>query len=87
MKGKMLSIYLIGLKFFLYNIIIKHKNDTVLFVGHGNINQALIAVITQKKASDVFNIKKQPNTAVDVIDIDEDKNHKIILQNCIKHLE
>jgi broad specificity phosphatase PhoE len=71
---------------FLHKIISKHQKDTVLFVGHNGINRALIAVITGKKHEDVMGIENQHNTSVNVFEIDEDKNHKILCFNCTKHL-
>ena len=72
---------------FLHKIISKHHNDTVLFVGHNGINKALITVITGKKHEDIRGIDNQHNTSVNVFEIDEDKNHKILCFNCIKHLD
>jgi len=71
---------------FLHEILSKHQSDTVLFVGHNGINKAIIAVITGKKPEDINSIEKQHNTSISIFEIDEDKNHKIHLFNCIKHL-
>lgn len=72
---------------FLNKIISKHYQDTVLFVGHNGINKALIAVITGKKHENIREIENQHNTCVNVFEIDQDKNHKIHIYNCIKHLD
>ncbi len=74
-------------KTFLHKIISKHHKDTILFVGHNGINKALIAVITGKRYGDIAAIESQHNTSVSIFEIDEDKNHKIHLLNCIKHLD
>ena len=68
---------------FLYKIIEKYHKQTILFVGHNGINRALIAVITGK---DIDNIENQHNTSVNIFEIDENKNHKTRILNCIKHL-
>jgi len=61
----------------------KHPNGTVLFVGHGGINADLIALILNE---DYKKFVYQKNTAINIFEIKESKNHKIILINCIKHL-
>jgi len=70
-------------KEFIDEIYEKHKEDTVVIVSHGSFGKALISVITGES---YFDIKVQDNTGVSIFDIDEDRNHKIILHNCTKHL-
>ncbi len=72
---------------FLHKLIKKHKDESVLVVAHGTINRALIAVITEKKPEDIYRIEKLKNTSISIFEINEDKNHKIILFNCTKHLD
>ncbi len=72
---------------FLHKILSQHHNDTVLFVGHNGINKAMIAVITGKNPEDIKSIENQHNTSINIFEIDEDKNHKIHVFNCIKHLD
>lgn len=72
---------------FLHQILSKHHKDNVLFVGHNGTNKALIAVITGKKHESIQEIENQHNTSISIFEIDEDKNHKIHLLNCIKHLD
>ena len=74
-------------KKFLDEVLHQHKKETVLFVGHNGINKALIAVITNKTSADLPHIENHKNTSVNIYEIDEDRKHKIILFNCIKHLE
>jgi broad specificity phosphatase PhoE len=74
-------------KRFLHKIISKHHQDTVLFVGHRGINKAMIAVITGKKPEDINAVGNQDNASVNIFEIDEDKNHKIHVFNCTKHLD
>jgi len=71
-------------KEFIDEIYEKHKEDTVVIVSHGNFVRALISKITGK---DFFDIEMLSNTGVSIFDIDEDRNHKIILHNCTKHLD
>jgi len=64
----------------------EHSNKTILFVGHCFINKALISVILNlsRKESEEC---KQSNTSITIFDIRGDKNHKMHLINCIKHLD
>ena len=73
-------------KHFLKKVISKHHKDTILFVGHNGINQALIAVITGKKYQDLGKMVSQHNTSISIFEVEEGKNNKIILYNCIEHL-
>lgn len=72
---------------FLHKILSHHHNDTVLFTAHNGINKAMIAVITGKSPDDIKSIENLHNTSVCIFDIDEDKNHKIHVFNCKKHLD
>ncbi len=74
-------------KRFLYKILTKHPNDTILIAGHTAINKALIAVIMNKTSKDIESIKNTSNASITVIEIDENKNHKVNLFNCKKHLD
>jgi probable phosphoglycerate mutase len=74
-------------KNFLYKVLTRHPNDTVLLAGHNGINKALVAVITNKKSEDIKSIENFHNTSITIFEIDQDKNHKIHLFNCKKHLD
>ncbi len=71
---------------FLHKIISRHYSDAVLFVGHNGINKALIAVITGKKQEDIRGIDNQHNTSVNIFELGEDKKHRMLCSNCVKHL-
>jgi broad specificity phosphatase PhoE len=71
---------------FLHHILHEHPDDSVLFVAHGGINKAIICVITNKNPEDIPSIEDLNNTSISVFDIDENKNHKIHVFNCVKHL-
>jgi broad specificity phosphatase PhoE len=66
-------------------VYLKYKDKTVLFVGHGGINNALIALI--KKQDINYQYESQNNTAINIFDIFEDYQHKIHCLNCTKHLD
>lgn len=71
---------------FLHDTLHEHREDNVLFVCHGGVGKALIAVITGKTPLDIRAMDSLDNTSVSIFDIDEDKNHKIICLNCTNHL-
>lgn len=72
---------------FLKSIIKKHQKDSVLLVWHNWINLALIANIIWKKYDEIDTIEKQHNTSINIFEIDKDRNYKIHVFNCIKHLD
>ncbi|MFH1400581.1 MAG: histidine phosphatase family protein [Nanoarchaeota archaeon] len=74
-------------KAFLDEVISKHRDGTVLLVGHNGINKALIAVITGKHHADIGVIENQRNTAITIYDIDEDSKHRMHVFNCTRHLQ
>lgn len=63
----------------------KYPDETILFVGHNGINKALLREILNK--SDDYEVDKLSNASISIFEIKEDKNHKIHLINCTKHLE
>jgi len=65
----------------------KYSNSTVVFVGHGAINLAILSIIMGKPADAIYEQEGQKNTAVSEFEIYEDKSHKIHCLNCTKHLE
>jgi len=71
---------------FIHRILSKHKSDTVLLVGHNGICKAIIAAITGKGHDDLEQIENLKNTSISILELDDDKNHKIHLFNCSKHL-
>lgn len=62
-----------------------HLDKTVLIVSHHGCNSALLAYFMNKSVDNIFEIK-QGNTAVNIINIKEDKNHHLELINCTEHL-
>ncbi|MBU1199082.1 MAG: histidine phosphatase family protein [Nanoarchaeota archaeon] len=65
----------------------EYPYGVVLFVGHNAINRALLTVIFDKPTEYVKECDIQHNTGVSIFEITEDKNHKVHLLNCAKHLE
>ena len=72
---------------FLHEILLKHKDDVVVFVSHGILLRAFLGVILGKGPDEYPLMDKLLNTSVTELDIDEDKNHKIVLHNCVEHLK
>ena len=73
-------------KKFFKDIIINHKNRTVLVVAHGGPIISLYLLLF-KKGFEEYNKYQMENTAVTFLDIESFKNHKIHVLNCVKHLE
>jgi len=69
------------------NIFHKHMENTVLLVGHGGINLALISAITRKPFMDVVKTCGIENTSVNIFEINKGRSHKIHCLNCTKHLD
>ncbi len=69
---------------FLHRVLAKHRKDTVLFVGHRQINKSMMTRITGKGMSSIGSLH---NTSITIFEIAEDKTHKIHVFNCIKHLD
>jgi broad specificity phosphatase PhoE len=74
-------------KSFLQEIIQTHHRDSILFVCHGGVGLALIAVITGKAHSEIMTLERLRNTSISIFEIEENGNSKILCYNCIKHLE
>jgi probable phosphoglycerate mutase len=74
-------------KLFLQKIFKKHKNKTVLFVGHNGINKAIISVILGKTYKELEHLENLHNTSISIFDINEKKNNKVHVFNCTKHLD
>jgi len=63
----------------------KHKNQTIMIVGHNGINKAIIAALTGKKAENIPDLDNQKNTAFNIIEIEGNKC-KVLKYNNISHL-
>jgi len=70
---------------FFHTIFPKYKGKNVVVVSHGGFNRQLLGFLLGK---DVMASKEiiQNNTAVNIIEIKDDGNHKAKLINCTKHL-
>lgn len=77
----------IRVKKFLNKTHKRYFGKKVLIVGHGGINIVLRTVLLKKPLDSLFQDKVQGNTGIDIFEIDEEKNPKVILINYIKHLK
>jgi broad specificity phosphatase PhoE len=64
-----------------------HNGETILFVTHGFFMKALITAILHKDVEYFDEIDHIDNTSVNIFEFCEDRKHKIILLNDIRHLE
>jgi probable phosphoglycerate mutase len=71
---------------FLEEVFKQYPDKTVLFVGHNGINKSFITYIQNLPHNHLEKIDNQENTAVNIFEICEDKNHKTHLLNCTRHL-
>lgn len=74
-------------KMFNEKVLEKFLGKKVLLVGHGGINTAIMANILNKEWLSFFNNYKPKNTAVTIFEFDKNKKPKLVLMNCVKHLE
>jgi broad specificity phosphatase PhoE len=65
----------------------KHEDDSILLIGHGEINKALIGIITGGSAKDFSTMENLENTSISVFQIDNDKNYKVVAVNNTQHLK
>ena len=72
---------------FIHKVFHEHKNDTILFSTHGAFIKTVRCVLEKKPKEEIVNMAKTSNTSVTIYEIDEDKNHNLILFNCTEHLE
>jgi broad specificity phosphatase PhoE len=71
-----------------YNYLLKkHENDSILLIGHGGINKALIGIITGSSSKDFSTMERLDNTSISVFQIDNDRNYKVVAVNDTKHLK
>jgi len=64
----------------------KYPKGTVLFVAHGHVNKSVLTIMQNKKPKELLDCDTPINTAISIFEIKE-KNHEIILLNCVKHLK
>jgi len=69
------------------SVISKYKKSNVLFVAHTGTNKILMRSILKEANLNHENLEDQHNTSVNIFQIDEDKNHRIQVFNCKKHLD
>lgn len=86
-NGETMAEMFIRAKKFYNKVFRKHKKDNILFVCHNGIKKMLVCAITKKRAKGFFDIQSFDNTSVSIFEIDEQKNHKIHVYNCTKHLK
>ncbi len=65
----------------------KYTKSNVLFVAHNGVNKILMRIILKESNTSCDDLDDQHNTAVNIFEIRKDKNHKIEVLNCTKHLD
>lgn len=72
-------------KDFLEHISKNFNKKTILLVAHGGTNRAMLKHLLEKPIEDVWE-KRPHQTSVTIFEFDKDKKPKLVLMNCIKHL-
>ena len=85
-KGETIDELYDRAKKFLYKVLRKHKDDRILIVAHHGINSAIICVIKKKRPEDIQKVETFKNSSITIFEIDEEKNYKIKVWDCAKHL-
>lgn len=62
-----------------------HTKEAVLISSHAAFIMMLLGVILNKSIEEAFKLK-QSNACVNIIEIDENSEHKVHAINCVKHL-
>jgi len=69
------------------SVFSKYKNSNVLFVAHNGTNKILMRLILKEANLNQEDLTDQHNASVTIFEINEDKNHKLYVFNCKKHLD
>ncbi|MCF8223969.1 MAG: histidine phosphatase family protein [Bacteroidales bacterium] len=80
------DVFLRAEEFYKY-LLSKHKDDSVLVVGHGFIGKILLAVIQDKQSSHLKAADSLKNTSLSIFEIDSEGQYEVIALDSISHLE
>ncbi len=72
-------------KRFFGRMLKEHPDHTVLWVTHGGVIFKILYRILKLRDGNKDNYKSN-NTAVSIVELDNEGNHKVNLVNCVKHL-
>jgi broad specificity phosphatase PhoE len=72
---------------FLTMIKKKHKNDTVLFAGHGRVNAIVLYTLARVPLRNRNKFKISPNASINIIEINKHGKAKIKLLDYTGHLD
>lgn len=70
---------------FYRNMLKRHPDCTILWVTHAGPIYTILMELLGITSAQAVAINPQ-NTSVTIIEVDKEKNHKVHLANCIKHL-
>ncbi|MFZ2189054.1 MAG: histidine phosphatase family protein [Candidatus Moraniibacteriota bacterium] len=65
----------------------KHPHSNVLIVSHGGFSRVLHMIMLGIPTERFREVEKPKNTSVYIYELEENLKGKIVLENCIKHLE
>tara|TARA_Y100000310_G_scaffold144893_1_gene144162 strand:- start:13240 stop:13839 length:600 start_codon:yes stop_codon:yes gene_type:complete len=73
---------------FYEELLAKHQGKRVLVIAHAGVIGALLLHLLEKESTREEYLKVHPkNTAITVLEISDDKQHKVYVLNCINHLD
>ncbi len=72
---------------FIEDVIKTHQGKTVALISHGGtITNTILHLLKLEPNAENFDAHNPHNTAITILEIDNDKNHKVHLLNSIEHL-
>ena len=71
---------------FLQRTMQKHRNETVLFVGHGGMGRILTTIILHRPLGEVRQMPRIENASISIFELSEDNRHRLHLLNDVEHL-
>jgi broad specificity phosphatase PhoE len=72
---------------FLEKTLQRHRNQTVLYVGHGGMGRILVAIILHKSFEEIRRMPRIENASISIFEINENKKHELHLLNDVRHLD
>ena len=72
---------------FLEKTLQRHRNQTVLYVGHGGTGRVLTVIILHKSLEELQRIPRIENASISIFEINENRRHTQYFLNDVSHLD
>lgn len=86
-KGESKKDILNRARLFIEKIIKSHQNKKIIIVTHNGFYRALMTIIQNKEAEQIYKIEPLSNTGITEVIIDTNNTITLLYTNSIKHLE